>query len=241
MAEPGFDPTLEPRRRGPSDLRRGGGFGGALLTLGLAVAFAGVIWWGVWGRKAGAVQAANLPASPTATETAASAGVGGGAAVVVAHPTRTPVVWPTLGVLRLTATGGPSPTATQTVTAVSTGGKPTAVSDVGTPTSAPTVAPTQTPRVIYRDSGGGSVATVVVYVTEPPDIYVTYIPAPSQTPQPTYTPLPTYTPFPTSEPPTITPTATCPAPELAEPLADAGYVLYLPVVVGGGGDALSCP
>lgn len=236
----GQDPTVDQLPEGWSNRRGTGGDGGAwqwLQLLGLAGAFAAILYFGIrsW---TGQAQASGLPTDTPPAPTANGPALEGVSVQATAYPTRTPIVWPTLGVLRLTPTpGGPAATSTPTdppaATAVSTGGSSPTLESA---TSSPTVAPSQTARVVYQNSGGGGQATVVVYVTQPP--------LPTYTPRPTYTPLPTYTVVPTLEVTSTAtsspePTATCPAPVSAEPLPESAHTLYLPLIYGSG-PALAC-
>lgn len=245
LAPQGYDPTVDPLPAGWDNRKAasgGAGLGDWLLILVLGALMALIVWFGISRMQKPA--AASAPtAAPTglASETA-SGPLLEGAGGISANATRTPLVWPTIGVQHHTATPGPSPTATETAAGVSTGGSPTASPTfVLGPTSTASPAPTQTARVVYVDNGGGGGPgpTQLVYVTVPAE--------PTDPPLPTYTPYPTYTPLPVTATATASPTVlpTCAPPPTPDPTLEQsnakGQPVYLPLVFGPGETALSCP
>lgn len=204
---------------------------GAMLLLLLALVAAGI-----WGIRNVMAAGDDPEPSPTPSATVDAALPSGGELPATRRPTRTPLVWPTLGVISVTPPGNVQPSATSTPSA-----SPAPFESPVVAATLPTVyvPPSQTPYVVYRDGGSRPGPTQLVVITQPPQ--ATY------TPRPTYTALPTYTvmPSPTATPTvtqTPTATATCPPPAtIAAPDVALSYVLYLPVVSGGGlGSGSSC-
>lgn len=205
LAEPGYDPTFEPRR---TKMARRSKFPWLwLLWIGGAAALLGVSLLKMRGADA-ATDATQPPAAETLADFSAD-GAGENSSTPTPEATSTPR----------------DPNSPEEQVAVSLTGLATRLQSRGTPqpTKSPTPVlgptytnpppPTQTPRVevVYRDRQ-------------------VQVPAPTHTPYPTYTPLPTYTVLPTLEAsPTPTETATPTETHTPTPTPTASATLAVPV------------
>jgi len=213
LAEPGFDPTIDPLPSGTFGNRHGSkSFPWLKIIVGL-----GLLAMFLIGMSHMLPAAAAAPAGPTATVTGTATATATATPPETAIPTQTAI--PSLTPYA-TDFGGFATQATQAI--------PAARVTVIIVTQAPyPTEPTSTPIIIYRSGGPGAPLP-------------TYTPYPPQQPLPTYTPqqaLPTYTPLAPLHPlPTYTPQATyTPYPTYtpqapAAPPTPAPYGLYLPLV-----------
>lgn len=193
LAPPGYDPTVDPLPDGWNSRRAGGGGWGLALGLALALlAMGGLVYgsWWMWTRPARERAAAN---QPTEIIVAALGALPDERPTL--RPTRTPLVFPTVGVVSATPGRGSSSSPTPVVFPTLEGGP------IG-PTTTPPWMPTATQARNPDNGSGGSVAAA------PLPTYTALPPLPTYTPYPTYTAvaaLPTLT---ATASPTVTPTAT---------------------------------
>lgn len=233
LAEPGFDPTVDPL---PDHLfGRGRGSSGGLpwLQILLYGGAAVVFFFGFLKPK---IWPAKSPAEMTATSTQ------------TATATQTPTPGPT-------TTPSRTPIPSRTPYGTPFGQKPAGAPSTASPVvnfTALTERAVQTliaaasasPVVIIEHTGGAGCGDCGS--STDPEPLPTYTPYPTLEPLeplPTYTPVPTYTPFPTAVP-TCAPTAT-PTTATVWPGPDRAYTLYLPLVPGpelvAPGDIAVCP
>lgn len=211
LAQPGYDPTLESRRRTSADFGRGRLPIGKILFFGGASVLLAISVWKMTIKPAQAAAPATVTLIPSP------------AASPTPLPSTTPPASPAPSKTPLSFHPG-SPAAT------SAGSSPTPVVNFQAVTMSAletlAYAPTGTPVVIIQQVGGGGCSDCGS------DPLPTYTPYPTLAPLqalPTYTPLPTYTAVGTTAPTqTAAPTSTPTAQPLREP--PGPYRLYLPIV-----------
>lgn len=239
LAPDGYDPTIDEQPAGLAAAGGGGGTGGLFWVQlgGLLLGMGLLVWFVVWKMT---TPAAAASPGPTASPAALSVGAPG--ALLAQQPSRTPVVFPTLGVVTITPpsspTGGGRPAASSTPVVFPTrAGGPIGPSPTAPPYVPPTVArpsggggggggpaalPTYTPYPTYtaiaapsRTAGPSPTATITPTASPSPTATATASPAPTCTPTASPTPSQTATASPTA---TLTPTATASATD--EPTAE---------------------